>query len=133
MCHKWLAFLGDAAYGLLLRLNVVINACRRRLGLPFWSIAKHAKHKVKNAVEFISRYEEALAHEARARGVEGIVCGHIHTAEIRDFDGIEYYNDGDWVEGCTALVEHFDGRMEVLHWAEEIAARGQPQHRKLAA
>jgi len=133
MCHKWLAFLGDAAYGLLLRLNVVINACRRRLGLPFWSIAKHAKHKVKNAVEFISRYEEALAHEARARGVDGIVCGHIHTAEICDFDGIEYYNDGDWVEGCTALVEHFDGRMEVLHWAEEIAARGQPQQRKLAA
>ena len=133
MCHKWLAFLGDAAYGLLLRLNVVINAVRRRLDLPFWSIAKHAKHKVKNAVEFISRYEEALAHEARARGVDGIVCGHIHTAEICDFDGIEYYNDGDWVEGCTALVEHFDGRMEVLHWAEEIAARGQPQQRKLAA
>jgi len=133
MCHKWLAFLGDAAYGLLLRLNVVINAVRRRLDLPFWSIAKHAKHKVKNAVEFISRYEEALAHEARTRGVDGIVCGHIHTAEICDFDGIEYYNDGDWVEGCTALVEHFDGRMEVLHWAEEIAARGQPQQRKLAA
>ena len=133
MCHKWLAFLGDAAYGLLLRLNVAINAIRRRLDLPFWSIAKHAKHKVKNAVEFISRYEEALAHEARARGVDGIVCGHIHTAEIRDFDGIEYYNDGDWVEGCTALVEHFDGRMEVLHWAEEIAARNLPSLRKLAA
>jgi UDP-2,3-diacylglucosamine pyrophosphatase LpxH len=125
MCHRWLAFLGDAAYGLLLRLNVGINAVRRRFDLPYWSIAKHAKHKVKNAVEFISRYEEAVAHEAVVRGVDGVVCGHIHTAETRDFDGVSYYNDGDWVEGCTALVEHFDGRMEVLHWADEIAARRQ--------
>ena len=74
-------------------------------------------------MEFISRFEEAVAHEARDRGVDGVVCGHIHTAEIRDFGGIVYYNDGDWVEGCTALVEHFDGRLEVLHWADEIAAR----------
>jgi UDP-2,3-diacylglucosamine pyrophosphatase LpxH len=133
MCHRWLAFFGDAAYGLLLRLNVGINAIRRWLDLPYWSIAKHAKHKVKNAVEFISRYEEALAHEARARGVDGVVCGHIHTAEVRDFDGVAYYNDGDWVEGCTALVEHFDGRMEVLHWADEIAARNAPDVRRLAA
>jgi len=132
MCHRWLAFLGDAAYGMLLRLNVCINAVRRRLGLPFWSLAKHAKHRVKNAVEFISRYEEALAREARARGVDGVVCGHIHTAEIRDFDGVAYYNDGDWVEGCTALVEHHDGRMEVLHWADEIARRAAPV-RALAA
>ena len=134
MCHRWLAFLGDAAYGLLLRLNVGINAIRRRFDLPYWSLSKHAKHKVKNAVEFISRYEEAVAHEARMRGVDGVVCGHIHTAEMRDFDGVAYYNDGDWVEGCTALVEHFDGRMEVLHWAEEVAARAQVKPiRKLAA
>lgn len=134
MCHRWLAFLGDAAYGLLLRLNVGINAVRRRFDLPYWSLSKHAKHKVKNAVEFISRYEEAVAHEARSRGVDGVVCGHIHTAEYRDFDGIAYYNDGDWVEGCTALVEHFDGRMEVLHWADEIAARSVPKPiRRLAA
>jgi UDP-2,3-diacylglucosamine pyrophosphatase LpxH len=133
MCHKWLAFLGDAAYGMLLRLNVTINAIRRRFDLPYWSIAKHAKHKVKNAVEFISRYEEAVAHEAQLRGVDGVVCGHIHTAETRDFDGVAYYNDGDWVEGCTALVEHLDGRMEVLHWADEIASRSQPPVRRLAA
>ncbi len=134
MCHRWLAFLGDAAYGLLLRLNVGINAVRRRFDLPYWSLSKHAKSKVKNAVEFISRYEEAVAHEAVARGVDGVVCGHIHTAEYRDFGGTAYYNDGDWVEGCTALVEHFDGRMEVLHWADEIAARAEPRPlRRLAA
>lgn len=134
LCHRWLAFLGDAAYGLLLRMNVGINAIRRRFDLPYWSLSKHAKRKVKNAVEFISRYEEAVAHEAGVRGVDGVVCGHIHTAEIRDFDGVAYYNDGDWVEGCTALVEHFDGRMELLHWADEIAARATPkQVRKLAA
>jgi UDP-2,3-diacylglucosamine pyrophosphatase LpxH len=134
MCHRWLAFLGDAAYGLLLRLNVGINAVRRRFDLPYWSLSKHAKHKVKNAVEFISRYEEAVAHEAGVRGVDGVVCGHIHTAEMRDCDGIAYYNDGDWVEGCTALVEHFDGRMEVLHWADEVARRSEVKSfRKLAA
>ena len=82
-----------------------------------------AKHKVKNAVEFISKFEDVVAHEAATRGVDGVVCGHIHNAEMREIAGVEYYNDGDWVEGCTALVEHFDGRMEVLHWADEIAAR----------
>jgi UDP-2,3-diacylglucosamine pyrophosphatase LpxH len=135
MCHRWLAFLGDAAYELLLKLNVVINAVRRRFDLPYWSLSKHAKHKVKNAVEFISRYEEAVAHEATAQGVDGVVCGHIHTAEARDFGGVIYYNDGDWVEGCTALVEHFDGRMEILHWADEMAARDAPArlHQPLAA
>jgi len=123
MCHRWLAFAGDAAYSMLMRLNIVINAVRQRFDLPYWSLSKHAKHKVKNAVEFISRFEEAVAHEAGERGVDGVVCGHIHTAEIRQFGDIVYYNDGDWVEGCTALVEHMDGRMEVLHWADEIAAR----------
>jgi UDP-2,3-diacylglucosamine pyrophosphatase LpxH len=86
-------------------------------------LSKHAKAKVKNAVAFISHFEEVVAHAAGVRGVEGVVCGHIHTAEMREIAGIAYYNDGDWVEGCTALVEHFDGRMELLHWADEIAAR----------
>nr|WP_295372968.1 UDP-2,3-diacylglucosamine diphosphatase [uncultured Sphingosinicella sp.] len=121
--HKWLAFAGDAAYGFLMKLNVVVNAVRRRFNLPYWSLSKHAKHKVKNAVEFISRFEDAVAHEARVKNVSGVVCGHIHTAEVRQYGDITYYNDGDWVEGCTALVEHFDGRMEILHWADEIAAR----------
>lgn len=123
MCHRWLAFAGDAAYEMLMRLNVVINAVRQKFDLPYWSLSKHAKHKVKNAVEFISRFEEAVAHEAGTRGVDGVVCGHIHTAEVRQFGDVIYYNDGDWVEGCTALVEHFDGTMEVLHWADEMEAR----------
>ena len=123
LAHRWLAFVGDAAYSMLMRLNVVVNAVRRRMGLPYWSLSKMAKHKVKNAVSFISRFEEVVAHEAGMRGVDGVVCGHIHNAEMREIEGIQYYNDGDWVEGCTALVEHSDGRMEILHWADEIAAR----------
>jgi len=123
LAHRWLAFVGDAAYGLMMRLNVVVNLVRSRFGLPYWSLSKHAKHKVKNAVEFIGRFEEVVAHEAGRRHVDGVVCGHIHTAEIREIAEIEYYNDGDWVEGCTALVEHFDGRMEVLHWADVVAER----------
>lgn len=133
MAHKWLAFAGDAAYGFLMRLNVAVNAVRRRFDLPYWSLSKHAKHKVKNAVEFISRFEEAVAHEAKAKSVAGVVCGHIHTAEVRQYGDVTYYNDGDWVEGCTALVELFDGRMEILHWAEEIAARGSDTVRLRAA
>jgi len=125
LAHRWLAHVGDFAYEWLMRLNLVVNAVRSRLDLPYWSLSKHAKHKVKNAVEFISRFEEVVAHEAGARGVDGVVCGHIHNAEVREIAGVEYYNDGDWVEGCTALVEHFDGRMEVLHWADEIAQRDQ--------
>ena len=92
-------------------------------GKPYWSLSKHAKHKVKNAVEFIGQFEQVVAHEAAARHVDGVVCGHIHTAEMRDIAGVAYYNDGDWVEGCTALVEHFDGRMEILHWADVQKAR----------
>ena len=123
LAHRWLAFVGDALYHVLMGLNRRINAVRRRLDLPYWSLSKVAKHKVKNAVEFISRYEEVVSRAAAERGGDGVVCGHIHTAEIRDFDGIAYYNDGDWVEGCTALVEHMDGRMEVLHWPDEMARR----------
>ncbi|MEJ7808505.1 MAG: UDP-2,3-diacylglucosamine diphosphatase [Telluria sp.] len=124
LAHRWLAFVGDTAYELLMRLNVVVNAVRTRFSLPYWSLSKTAKHKVKNAVEFISRYEEVVARAAVARRIDGVVCGHIHTAEIRDIAGVTYYNDGDWVEGCTALVEHFDGQMEILHWADEVAKRG---------
>ena len=132
LAHRWLAFVGDWLYTTLMRCNHIVNKVRSWLDLPYWSLSKHAKTRVKNAVEFISRFEEVVAHEAGTRGVDGVVCGHIHNAEIRDIAGIEYYNDGDWVEGCTALVEHFDGRMEVLHWADEVAARGV-QALKLAA
>ncbi len=123
LAHRWLAVVGDALYHMMMGLNRWVNVARRAFGMPYWSLSKVAKHKVKNAVEFISRYEEVVARAAAERGVDGVVCGHIHTAEIRTFDGIEYYNDGDWVEGCTALVEHFDGTMELLHWAEEVARR----------
>jgi UDP-2,3-diacylglucosamine pyrophosphatase LpxH len=123
LAHRWLAMVGDIAYITLLRMNTVVNALRMRLGLPYWSLSKTAKHKVKNAVAFISKFEEIVAHEAGRRGVDGVVCGHIHNAEQRSIGGIEYYNDGDWVEGCTALVEHPDGQMEILHWADIIAGR----------
>jgi UDP-2,3-diacylglucosamine pyrophosphatase LpxH len=123
LAHRWLAVVGDAAYTLLMGLNRWLNAVRSRLGLPYWSLSKMAKHKVKNAVAFISAFEDVVARAAAGRGVDGVVCGHIHTAEMRDLEGVVYYNDGDWVESCTALVEHFDGRMEILHWLDEIARR----------
>jgi len=120
---KWLAFLGDYAYAALLRLNIVFNVVRRRFGLPYWSLSAHLKKKVKNAVAFVSRFEEAVAYAAAERGVDGVVCGHIHCAEVRQFGGVTYYNDGDWVESCTALVEHRDGRLEIIDWAARVAAR----------
>ena len=106
---RWLAILGDWAYSAALRINTTFNWGRRKLGLPYWSLSAYLKHKVKNAVQFIDNYEHAVASEARRRGVDGVVCGHIHHAEIRNIDGILYCNDGDWVESCTALVEDFDG------------------------
>jgi len=133
LSHRWLAHLGDAAYSAIMALNRWVNVYRRFRSLPYWSLSKYAKQRVKNAVEFISKFEEIVAREAGARGVDGVVAGHIHTAEIREIDGIAYYNDGDWVEGCTALVEHYDGTMEILHWADEMAARDAPGVAALAA
>jgi UDP-2,3-diacylglucosamine pyrophosphatase LpxH len=115
---RWLALLGDRAYDWALRLNTVFNLIRRRLGYPYWSLSAYLKFKVKNAVKFVSDFAEAIVAEAERRGVDGIVCGHIHQAEIRDIGGVLYCNDGDWVESCTALVEHFDGRLEIIRWME---------------
>jgi len=127
LSHRWLAFVGDWAYVTVMKFNVLVNAIRKAMGKPYWSLSKAAKHKVKNAVEFIGKYEEIVARAAGERGVDGVVCGHIHTAEHRIFDhegrAIEYWNDGDWVEGCNALVEHHDGTMEILNWPDEIARR----------
>lgn len=120
---RWLAFLGDKAYSVLLRLNVVLNAVRRRLHLPYWSLSAYLKKRVKNAVQFIGAYEEAVAHAARDCHVDGVVCGHIHSAEIRQIGDITYYNDGDWVESCTALVEAADGTINLVDWAEECRLR----------
>ena len=117
---KWLAHLGDWAYTLALSVNHWFNLIRRRLGYSYWSLSAYLKHKVKNAVQFIDDYEQTIVEEARRQGVDGVVCGHIHHAELRLVDGILYANDGDWVESCTALVEHMDGRLEIVHWLEQL-------------
>ena len=122
-CAKWLAHLGDWAYGMALRGNDLLSAVRRRLGMPYWSLSAWLKHKVKNAVEYVCRFEEIVAHEAQKRGVDGVVCGHIHHAEIRRIGDVLYLNDGDWVESCSALVEDARGTMEILHWADPSQRR----------
>jgi UDP-2,3-diacylglucosamine pyrophosphatase LpxH len=122
---RWLALLGNNAYDLAIWLNTYFNMIRRALGLTYWSLSQWAKLKVKNAVNFIGEYEKALAAEARRRGVDGVICGHIHHAVIRNDSGLCYINCGDWVESCTAVVEHFDGRFEIVRWADrESSANG---------
>jgi UDP-2,3-diacylglucosamine pyrophosphatase LpxH len=118
---RWLALLGDTAYDLALFVNRHFNALRRRLGYQYWSLSGYLKRRVKNAMSYIGSFAEAVAEEARRRGADGVVCGHIHHAEMRDVGGVVYCNDGDWVESCTALVEHFDGRLELVDW---IASSG---------
>lgn len=117
--HRWLALLGDHAYAAALTLNRWFNGARRRLGFPYWSLSAFLKLRVKEAVQFIGQFESAVAGAAREAGADGVVCGHIHHAEMRMIDTVLYCNDGDWVESCTALVEHMDGRLEVLHWPRE--------------
>ena len=114
---KFLALLGDSAYTVALVVNHWFNVVRRRLGYPYWSLSVWLKRQVKEAVKAVDRFETALAGEARRRGLDGVVCGHIHHAEMREVNGILYLNDGDWVESCTALVEHMDGRLELIDWA----------------
>ncbi len=118
-CAKWLAYLGDAAYEFTLKVNRAFNSLRARLGLPYWSLSRYLKLKVKRAVSYVSDFETAVAREARRRGVQGVVCGHIHHAEIREIEGVLYCNDGDWVESLTALVEHHDGRLEIIDRGDE--------------
>jgi UDP-2,3-diacylglucosamine pyrophosphatase LpxH len=117
---KWLAFFGDWAYTTALFVNTHFNAARRALGLPYWSFSAWAKLKVKNAVNFIGSFEKELASEAKRCGVDGVVCGHIHHAVIREIDGVTYVNTGDFVESCSLVVEHFDGRFEVIRWPVEL-------------
>ncbi len=124
-CAKLLALVGDSLYGFTLRLNRGLNTVRARMGLPYWSLSKFLKHKVKRAVSYVGHFEEAVAREAHRRGVQGVVCGHIHHAEMRDIDGILYANDGDWVESLSALVEHADGRLELIDWSRHPLALGQ--------
>ena len=141
---RLLAKLGSWAYEKLLSLNHVVNRFRNLFNLSYWSLAAFLKHKVKNAVSYIGSFEEALAHFAREQGVDGVVCGHIHHAEIREIEGVLYCNDGDWVESCTALFEHEDGRLELISWTDfeeqkvtganraAIASADKPLNRKAA-
>ncbi len=129
-CAKWLAYLGDNAYELTLRLNRHLNSLRARLGLPYWSLSQYLKHKVKSALNYVTDFERAVAAEARQRGYQGVVCGHIHRPEMRVIDGTLYCNDGDWVESLSALVEHFDGRLELVHWPAQATV--EPPRRETA-
>ena len=123
---KWLAVLGDGAYTVLLWLNNWFNKLRKQMGRPYWSLSAYLKLKVKNAVKYIAEYEEAVARAAAEADVDGVVCGHIHHAEMREINGMLYCNDGDWVESCSALVEYADWRLELIYWAEpEIASQSE--------
>jgi UDP-2,3-diacylglucosamine pyrophosphatase LpxH len=118
---KWLAHVGDSLYDFILWLNRHLNGLRARLGLGYWSLSHYLKHKVKNAVAFITDFERVLMREARRHGFDGVVCGHIHKAEIREIDGLLYCNDGDWVESLTALVETHEGEMRIVQWQQILA------------
>jgi UDP-2,3-diacylglucosamine pyrophosphatase LpxH len=115
----WLSFLGDRAYDIVLSINGKFNWFRRKLGFGYWSLSRYLKGKVKRAVDFMFQFERNLANYCRMKGYDGVICGHIHNAQIKDIDGIIYMNDGDWVESCTALVEHWDGQWEIVTWTKE--------------
>lgn len=120
--HKWVAVLGDIAYNALVRANGVASWIRRRLGRPgYWSLAGYAKRRVKKALEFIFDFEDSVIRNVRDRGLDGVICGHIHWAAIKEIRGLAYVNCGDWVDSCTAVVEHHDGRLELIDWDGEIA------------
>ena len=115
----WIAFLGDKAYDFVLELNNKFNWIRRRMGFGYFSLSRYLKYKVKKAVDFMFKFEENLANYCKKRGFDGVICGHIHHAEIKEINGVMYMNDGDWVESCTALVEHWNGRWEIVTWTKE--------------
>ena len=126
--HRWVALLGDVMYDVLVRLNTLIAFVRRRCGMRcYWSLAGYAKRRVKSALQFIFDFEQSVAHAARQRGLDGVVCGHIHSAALRDVDGVCYVNCGDWVDSCTAVVEHLDGRLELIAWDQS----GQEDRQRL--
>ena len=133
-CAKWLAHVGDHLYEFTLRLNARLNSLRARMGLPYWSLSRYLKLKVKRAVSYVGDFETALAREARRRGADGVVCGHIHHAELREIGGIVYANDGDWVESLTALAEHADGRLEIIEWSAPASfdAASEPKRARAA-
>ena len=115
----WIAFLGDKAYDVVLSLNSKLNWILHRFGFGYFSLSQYLKGRVKKAVDFIFHFEKNLASYCKKRGFDGVICGHIHHAEIKEIDGVTYMNDGDWVESCTALVEHWDGHWEIVTWTKE--------------
>ncbi len=120
MTKKWLAVIGDYGYDVLLYLNHVLNFFRKKFGIKrYWSLSKHVKDNVKKSVSFITDFESILSRHAKHKEYDGVICGHIHKAEMRQIDGIAYKNCGDWVESCTALVETMEGEWKVIHWNEE--------------
>ena len=127
---RWLAYLGDSLYALTLLLNRWFNWLRLRFGYSYWSLSQYLKHKVKNAVSFITAFERVMAEEARRRECDGVVCGHIHKAEIRSVDGVLYCNDGDWVESLSALAETADGELEIIHWTHCLEAQAKQQGKR---
>ncbi|MGA0910476.1 MAG: UDP-2,3-diacylglucosamine diphosphatase [Betaproteobacteria bacterium] len=116
-CAKWLAYLGDSAYTAALACNRWLNLARQKLGMPYWSLSAFLKLKVKRAVSYVNHYEQAVAQSAKRKGYDGVICGHIHHAEIRTVDGVLYCNDGDWVESLTAIAEGMDGKLHIIRWA----------------
>lgn len=126
---RWLALLGDRSYDFALALNIPLNYCRRVLGLGHWSLANYLKQRVKSAVNFIGEFEEALAHEAERRKVEGLICGHIHHANDRQIGPVHYLNCGDWVESCTAIGERADGTFEIIRWKDVVGSRTRVNQR----
>ena len=117
MTNKWLVHFGDWLYDHIVVLNRYYNYARRKLGFPYWSLSHFLKMHTKKAVQYIENFENAVIHEAKRRGVDGVVCGHIHHPSMKQVDGVTYANTGDWVENCTAIVENKNGQLEVLHWA----------------
>jgi UDP-2,3-diacylglucosamine pyrophosphatase LpxH len=128
---KWLAFAVDIGYQFLLSLNPAINFVRRRFGFGYWSLSAYAKKRVKDAVSFIGRFEEEVVHYAKKFSVDAVLCGHIHSAGIRQFGAVTYYNCGDWVESCSALVERQDGVIEIINFHPFSA--GRDIHTRLTA
>jgi UDP-2,3-diacylglucosamine pyrophosphatase LpxH len=128
--HRWVAVLGDKGYDLLVELNRWLSWVRRTLRIRgYWSLAGYAKKKVKSAVTFIFDFEESVIRAVRHRNLDGVICGHIHSAAMREIGGLMYINCGDWVDSCSAIVEHMDGRLELVEWTLE--AEAMPE--KLAA
>lgn len=118
---RWLAHLGDWAYDTAISVNTVVSYVRRKLGLPYWSLSAWAKLKVKRAVNYVGDFERYLSEEARKEGADGVICGHIHHAVMHDLNGVRYINTGDWVESCTAVIEHRSGELELIRFAEVLA------------